>query len=237
MTPESDPLEALAAEADTALEDGEYEIALELFEDLLRQDPEHWGAMLGRAECLHLLWRTDEALKAVRALAPSAEEEDDPERIELEGMVLETLGRFEEADSLFAEAHRLAPEGFPLPTRLSAEDFKVMLDKVLASLPRVIREAVLEVPVLAEPKPAREIAEHEPAINPEVLGLFVGTPVGQKLRGGSGYGDVVLLFQKNLERAGRSRQEVSKEMKITLLHEYGHYLGFDEEELEHLGLG
>ena len=237
MTPESDPLEALAAEADAALEDGEYEIALELFEDLLRQDPEHWGAMLGRAECLHLLWRTDEALKAVRALAPSAEDEDDPERIELEGMVLETLGRFEEADRLFAEAHRLAPEDFPLPTRLSAEDFKVMLDKVLASLPRVIREAVLEVPVLAEPKPAREIAEHEPAINPEVLGLFVGTPVGQKLRGGSGYGDVVLLFQKNLERAGRSRQEVSKEMKITLLHDYGHYLGFDEEELEHLGLG
>ncbi len=237
MTQESDPLEALAAEADTALEDGEYEIALGLFEDLLRQDPEHWGALLGRAECLHLLWRTDDALKAVRALAPPDAEEDDPERIELEGMVLETLGRFEEADRLFAEAHRLAPEDFPLPTRLSAEDFKVMLDKVLASLPRVIREAVLEVPVLAEPKPAREVAEHEPAINPEVLGLFVGTPVGQKLRGGSGYGDVVLLFQKNLERAGRSRQEVSKEMKITLLHEYGHYLGFDEEELEHLGLG
>jgi len=237
VTQESDPLEALAAEADTALEDGEYEIALGLFEDLLRQDPEHWGALLGRAECLHLLWRTDEALKAVRALAPPDAEEDDPERIELEGMVLETLGRFEEADRLFAEAHRLAPEDFPLPTRLSAEDFKVMLDKVLASLPRVIREAVLEVPVLAEPKPAREVAEHEPAINPEVLGLFVGTPVGQKLRGGSGYGDVVLLFQKNLERAGRSRQEVSKEMKITLLHEYGHYLGFDEEELEHLGLG
>ena len=237
MTQESDRLEALAAEADTALEDGEYEIALGLFEDLLRQDPEHWGALLGRAECLHLLWRTDEALKAVRALAPPDAQEDDPERIELEGMVLETLGRFEEADRLFAEAHRLAPEDFPLPTRLSAEDFKVMLDKVLASLPRVIREAVLEVPVLAEPKPAREVAEHEPAINPEVLGLFVGTPVGQKLRGGSGYGDVVLLFQKNLERAGRSRQEVSKEMKITLLHEYGHYLGFDEEELEHLGLG
>jgi predicted Zn-dependent protease with MMP-like domain len=237
VTQESDPLEALAAEADTALEDGEYEAALECFEDLLRRDPEHWGALLGRAECLHLLWKSDEALKAVRALAPPATEEDDPERVELEGMVLETLGRFEEADRLFAEAHRLAPEDFPLPTRLSAEDFKVMLDKVLASLPRVIRDAVLEVPVLVEPKPAREVAEHEPAINPEVLGLFVGIPVGQKLRGGSGYGNVVLLFQKNLERAGRSRQEVSKEMKITLLHEYGHYLGFDEEELEHLGLG
>jgi predicted Zn-dependent protease with MMP-like domain len=237
VSPESDPLEALAAEADTALEDGEYEIALELFEDLLDQDPEHWGALIRRAECFHLLWKTEDALKAVQSLAPSATEEDDPERVELEGMVLEVMGRFEEADRLFAEAHRLSPDDYPLPIRLSSEDFKVMLDRVLASLPRVIRDTVLEVPVLVEPKPTRQIAEHEPAINPEVLGLFVGTPVGEKFRGGSGYGDVVLLFQRNLERAGQSRQEVAKELKITLLHEYGHYLGFDEEELEHLGLG
>ena len=57
------------------------------------------------------------------------------------------------------------------------------------------------------------------------------------MAGPGGYADVVLLFQRNLERCGASRQEVSKELKITLLHEYGHYLGFDEEELEHLGLG
>ncbi len=236
MTPDPDPLEALAEEGETAFEDGEYEIALESFEAILEKDPEHWGAALRRAECLHLLWKTADALKAVRALVPPPDEEDDPERTELEGTILEVLGRFEEADRLFAEANRLAPGDFPLPVRLDPEDFKTLLDKVLASLPRVIREAVLEVPVLVEPKPTREMAEHAPAINPDILGLFVGTSVGDKL-GASGYGDVVLLFQRNLERAGESRQEVSKELKITLLHEYGHYLGFDEEELEHLGLG
>jgi predicted Zn-dependent protease with MMP-like domain len=237
VTPDSDPLEALAEEGETALEDGEYEIALEAFDEMLKQDPEHWGARLRRVECLHLLWRGPEALEDVSAMKPPADEEDDPERAELEGMILEAMGRFEDADRLFAEAHRLEPEDFPPPVRLAPEDFKTLLDKVLASLPRVIREAVLEVPVLVEPKPTPEMAEHAPAINPEVLGLFVGTSIGEKFRGGGGYGDVVLLFQKNLERAGRSRQEVSKEMKITLLHEYGHYLGFDEEELEHLGLG
>ncbi len=237
MTAESDPLEALVEEAETALEDGEYEIALETFDEILETDPEHWGARLRRAECLHLLWRSAEALKEVRAVAPAADEEDDPDRAELEAMILEAMGRFEDADRLFAEAHRLEPDDFPLPVRIAPDDFKTLLDKVLASLPRVIREAVLEVPVIAEAKPTAAMAEHAPAINPEVLGLFVGTSVGDKLSGGSGYGDVVLLFQKNLERAGRSRQEVSKEMKVTLLHEYGHYLGFDEEELEHLGLG
>jgi predicted Zn-dependent protease with MMP-like domain len=237
VTPDPDPIDALAEEGETAFEDGEYEIALESFEAILAKDPEHWGAALRRAECLHLLWKTEDALKATQALTPPAEEEDDPERAELEGSILETLGRLEEADRMFAEAHRLEPQDFPLPTRLGPDDFKTLLDKVLASLPQVIREAVLEVPVLVEPKPTRAMAEHASVINPEILGLFVGTSVGDKMRGSSGYGDVVLLFQRNLERAGESRQEVSKEMKITLLHEYGHYLGFDEEELEHLGLG
>jgi len=232
-----DPIDALAEEGEIALEDGEYEIALEAFESILSQDPEHWGASLRRAECLHLLWRTEKALEAVRALAPPADEEDDPDRADLEGTILETMGKTEEADRLFSECHRLDPESYSLPVRLSAQDFKSLLDKVLASLPQVIREAVLEVPVLVEPKPKREIAEYEPAINPEVLGLFVGTSVGHKMSGPGGYGDVVLLFQRNLERTGASRQEVAKELKITLLHEYGHYLGFDEEELEHLGLG
>ena len=108
---------------------------------------------------------------------------------------------------------------------------------MLESLPAVIRDAVAVVPILVEPKPTPEIADREAHITPEVLGLFVGTPVGERAHAPSGYPDVVLLFQRNLERAGRSRAEVEREIKITLLHEYGHYLGFDEEELEHLGLG
>ncbi len=237
MTPDSDPIDALAEEGETAFEDGEYEIALESFDSILEKDPEHWGASLRRAECLHLLWRTDEALKAVRALTPPKDEEDDPERAEVEGMILEAMGRLEESDRLFAACHALDPENFPLPVRFSPEDFKTLLDKVLASLPPVIREAVLEVPVVVEPKPTPAMGGDGSGINPEVQGLFIGVSVGDQVGGMSDVGTVVFLFQRNLERAGRNRQEVSKEMKITLLHEYGHYLGFDEEELEHLGLG
>ena len=237
MTSGDGVIDALADEGGTALEDGEYELALESFEAILEKDPEHWGAALRRAECLHLLWRTPEALKAVRALKPPADEEDDPERAEIEATVLEVMGRFEEADLLFGEAHRVDPENFPLPVRFSPDEFKALVGKVLASMPQVIREAVLEVPVIAEPKPTRAMAEHDPGMNPEVLGLFIGVSVGDKEASVGGEGAAVFLFQRNLERMGQSRQEVSKEMKITLLHEYGHYLGFDEEELEHLGLG
>jgi len=223
-------------EGEEALDAGEFELALDRFDAVLAHDPQHWGAALDRAETLHLLWRTPEALRAVTALRPPEEEEDDPDRAELEGRVREAGGEFAAADRLFAEAAHLDPEQFPEPTRLRAEDFRAILDEVLASLPSPIRAAVTEVPVLVEAKPTAAMAEHAPHITPEVLGLFVGTPVGEKLRSPSGYGDVVLLFQRNLERAGATREEVAEEIRITLLHEYGHYLGFDEEGLEGMGL-
>ena len=235
--PSEDPVDALIDEGDNALLDGDALQALACFEEALTADPEHWGAALGRVECLHLLWRTDEALNEVRAMKPEETEEDDPERAELEARILEARGDFEAADALFAYAHDLEAKEFPLPVRTTVEDFRSILDKVLESLPDVIRGAVVEVPVLVEAKPKRAIAERAPHITPEVLGLFVGTPLGDRLSAPSGYSNVVMLFQRNLERAGRSRTEVAKEIKITLLHEYGHYLGFDEEELEHLGLG
>jgi predicted Zn-dependent protease with MMP-like domain len=233
---ESDPAAELVREGEEALDLGEFDHALECFEEALRVDPEHYGATLDRSETLHLMWRTKEALEVALDASPPPDEEDDPDRVDLEGRIRESAGDFHGADALFQEAHELDPEEFPLPVRMSAEDFRSILDKVLESLPEAIRSALVEVPVLVEAKPTIAIADRAPEITPEVLGLFVGTPVGEKLQTSGGYPDVVLLFQRNLERAGRSRAEVAKEIKITLLHEYGHYLGFDEEELEHLGL-
>jgi predicted Zn-dependent protease with MMP-like domain len=236
VTSSEDPVDELYEEGEQALDEGEFEVALDIFGDVLREDPEHWGAALRRAECLHLLWRTAEALEAARALTPPENEEDDPDRADLEGRILEAGGDLPRAERFFARAHELDPETYPLPVRLSEHDFRVLLDTVLASMPPAIRDVVGDVPVVVEPRPTLEMSGREPHINPEILGLFVGTPVGDSVNAPSGYGNVVLLFQRNLERAGRNRAEVREEVRITLVHEYGHYLGFDEEGLEELGL-
>ncbi|HTM00483.1 MAG TPA: metallopeptidase family protein [Candidatus Omnitrophota bacterium] len=229
-------LDELMREGEEALDAGEFDAALERFEAVLAGDPEHWGAALDRAETLHLLWRTREALRAVTALRPPEDEEDDADRADLEARIREVTGDFGTADGLFTEAHRLDPEHFPEPVRMNTEDFRAVLDEVLASLPEPIRNAVEEVPVVVQPKPTPAMAEYAPHITPEILGLFVGTSLGDKVSAGSGYADVVLLFQKNLEHAGTTAEEVAEEIRITLLHEYGHYLGFDEDAIEDLGL-
>lgn len=232
----SSRLNDLMREGEEALEAGEFAKALGRFDAVLSEDPDHWGAALDRAEALHLLWRTKEALRHVLELRPSEGEEDDADRADLEARIREAAGEFEEADRLFAEASRLDPEQFPPPCRTTAEDFRSILEVALASLPDPIRAVVDQVPVVVEAKPRRAMAEHSPDIDPELLGLFVGTTVGDKESGGVEYGDVVFLFQRNLERAGANRADVMEEIRVTLLHEYGHYLGFEEEDMERLGL-
>jgi predicted Zn-dependent protease with MMP-like domain len=46
----------------------------------------------------------------------------------------------------------------------------------------------------------------------------------------------IVLYQKNLERFARSRKELVEQIGITLIHEVGHFLGLDEDELWERGL-
>ena len=46
----------------------------------------------------------------------------------------------------------------------------------------------------------------------------------------------VYLFQRNLERVCGDREQLVEEIRVTLFHELGHALGFDEEGVARMGL-
>lgn len=77
----------------------------------------------------------------------------------------------------------------------------------------------------------------EPGLDGDLLGLFEGAS-----RGGEGPGGLedlprIRLFLDNLwEHGGRHAQGFREEVRITLLHEIGHYLGLDEDQVAALGL-
>ncbi|MEZ4655573.1 MAG: metallopeptidase family protein [Candidatus Eisenbacteria bacterium] len=65
--------------------------------------------------------------------------------------------------------------------------------------------------------------------------------VGPSLREGGDYDPVslpprVYIYQRNLERLCGTREELIYEIRLTVYHELGHYLGLTEEELEQRGL-
>ncbi len=49
--------------------------------------------------------------------------------------------------------------------------------------------------------------------------------------------DVIYLFREDLEDACDDLATLAREVRVTLLHELGHYFGFGEEGLEALGYG
>ncbi len=70
-----------------------------------------------------------------------------------------------------------------------------------------------------------------------LYGLYQGVPLTDR---GSAYSlvtpDQITIFVGPLERSCDSRRELDEQIRITILHELGHHLGFDEDGLELIGL-
>jgi predicted Zn-dependent protease with MMP-like domain len=69
-----------------------------------------------------------------------------------------------------------------------------------------------------------------------MLGLFVGSSRLERSNEGAELPAAIHLFQRNLERACADREDLVNEVRITLFHEIGHMLGFDEEGVDRMGL-
>src|SRR5262245_34206522 len=154
--------------------------------------------------------------------------------------LLEDLeGRPERADQLYRRAARFDPEGSPPPPRMTPEQFEDVVAEAASELPSEFHAALEEVPVVIDPMPtAALVGAPESGHPPDILGLFVGPTLGE--RNGAHASELpptIFLFQRNLERAARTREELRDEIRTTLYHELGHALGFDEEGVDELGLG
>jgi len=102
----------------------------------------------------------------------------------------------------------------------------------MKSLPPKIRDAVQSVPVMLEefPSPAA-LAD---GIAPDQLGVFEGALAGES---GVPQPARVVLWLGNLwDMCEASESAYREEVRITLLHEFGHFLGWDEEDLMDRGL-
>jgi predicted Zn-dependent protease with MMP-like domain len=104
--------------------------------------------------------------------------------------------------------------------------------RTLARLPSNIRGKVQRVPVLIERRPAAE--DIAAGIEDDTLGIFEGAAHGEP--------DELLpprirLWVENLwEFAEEDQQAFREEVATTYLHEIGHYLGWNEGEIEDRGL-
>ena len=107
--------------------------------------------------------------------------------------------------------------------------------ETLHKLPPRLREEARRLPVSYERRPNRAMMAD--GIEPDTLGLFVGPGFDEEESSVDPLPPQILLFLENiLDAAGGDRAVCRKEIRATYLHELGHYLGLDEDDLDERGL-
>lgn len=124
---------------------------------------------------------------------------------------------------------------------------RIFFDKqvrwVLKRLPREIRRLLDEVPLRVEDHPALRLRKMlEIRDRNELMGYFSGTPLNAgSVRYESGVTNFITIYRRGiwdavLDEVGEfDLNELRKQIRITVLHELGHYHGLEEDELEAAG--
>ena len=109
------------------------------------------------------------------------------------------------------------------------------IEATLSGLPEPLQVRARALPVVLERLPsARQMQE---GIEPDTLGLFLGAEYHEQAGGENPLPPQILLFLENLWlMTGGEEAEFRAETRTTFLHELGHYLGLDEDELSERGL-
>ncbi|WP_050769389.1 metallopeptidase family protein [Blastopirellula marina] len=123
--------------------------------------------------------------------------------------------------------------------------FDTELDAVLAALPEAVHQILDQVPLYVEDYPSLGLMKQLQILHRSHLcGLYTGIPLTEKSVTHSGIlSDAIQIFREGIiaqtiSVAGNlTRDELRNQIRITILHELGHFHGLSEDDLQALGYG
>src|SRR5271167_4168282 len=116
---------------------------------------------------------------------------------------------------------------------MEREHFVRVVEEVLDSLPQEFRSRIRNVAVLVEDIPPNQSLPQSGQQERLLLGLFHGVPTTRRSIFDLPTGpDHIVLYQKNIEEVCSSESEVREQIRLTVIHELGHYFGLDEDQLK-----
>ena len=110
--------------------------------------------------------------------------------------------------------------------------FERLVTTALRRLPRAFREKLENISIQIEDAPSAATLHDMGMESGTLLGLYQGVPLTER---GWGYGNVlpdrIIIYQRPIEAAAASPREIEDTVLDVVMHEIGHYFGFDDRTL------
>jgi predicted Zn-dependent protease with MMP-like domain len=104
--------------------------------------------------------------------------------------------------------------------------FEDVVAAALDELPPQLAAALVNVAI---------VIEDENPEDPDLFGLYHGVPLPERGDMAGQLPDTISIYRIPLEESFPDPEELREEVRITVLHELGHYFGLDEERIAELG--
>ena len=119
---------------------------------------------------------------------------------------------------------------------MTYRDFVRQVRRAYGQLPAGVHRRLDNVDIVVEEWPGPDEADLV-GEDSTLFGLFQGWPLTERDGIGGPLPDRIVIYRQPILRACETRDEAVREIRITLWHEVGHYLGMNEDDLHRLGYG
>jgi predicted Zn-dependent protease with MMP-like domain len=119
---------------------------------------------------------------------------------------------------------------------MTREAFTRLVEEALREIPGRFRAAMKNVAVVVEDEPPPDVLQ-ELEVEPgdTLFGLYQGIPLTERGWGhGNALPDRISIYQRPIVEACADAEEIRDCVAETVIHEFGHYFGMSEEEIEEI---
>ena len=119
---------------------------------------------------------------------------------------------------------------------MTREHFERLVAQAVRGIPKRFRDEMDNVAVVVEDRPSPELLEEMEIALPDTLyGLYQGTPLPEReWAHGNALPDRITIYQQPIAKDSEDDNAIIRVIGETVIHEFGHYFGLSEEEIEEI---
>ena len=108
--------------------------------------------------------------------------------------------------------------------------------RAVRDIPKRFRDEINNVAVVVDNRPSAELLKEMGIVTPDTLyGLYQGTPLPEReWTHGNVLPDRITIYQQPIVEDSDDDDDIIHTIAETVIHEFGHYFGLSEEEIEEI---